>query len=190
MASRRAPERRWRSRVRPGCRSAAGMTITDLSAISTRCGFPRSPAPPTGSGWSMKTRNPCKPWSARWCSRAMPSRSRRPRSRSTEGKSVTVTAQAGGAQKVYWILKRDGAGDRRRRGPVLATPSMPAAWPATRRCVLQFKAVYADEVKTKDIPVTIKEDDSRAGVHSESAGEVEWPGAPSRWCRRSAISTR
>ena len=25
-----------------------------------------------------------------------------------EGKSVTATAQAGGAQKLYWILKRDG----------------------------------------------------------------------------------
>ena len=74
-----------------------------------------------------------------------------------KGKSVTVTAQAGGAQKVYWILKRDGtetlaAVDRSRftldAGRVTGDTSL----------TLQFKAVYADEVKTRDIPVTIKED--------------------------------
>jgi len=73
-----------------------------------------------------------------------------------EGKTVTVTATAGGAQKTYWILKKDGvetlvAMDRfsytLNAGRVTADTSY----------VLQFKAVYANEVKTKDIPVTVKE---------------------------------
>ena len=35
-----------------------------------------------------------------------------------EGKSATVTAKAGGAQKVYWILKSGWTGNHCRRGPV------------------------------------------------------------------------
>ncbi len=74
-----------------------------------------------------------------------------------EGKSATVSAKAGGAQKVYWILKRDGqetlaAVDRYAftfdAGRVVGDQSL----------TLQFKAVYANEVKTLDIPVTIRED--------------------------------
>ena len=74
-----------------------------------------------------------------------------------EGKSATVTARAGGAQKVYWILKKGGketiaAVDRFRftfdAGRVTGDQSL----------VLQFKAVYPNEVKTLDIPVTIREE--------------------------------
>jgi len=74
-----------------------------------------------------------------------------------EGKNATVTAQAGGAQKVYWILKRDGeetvvAVDRYsytlEAGRVVADTAF----------VLQFKAVYPKEVKTRNIAVTIRED--------------------------------
>jgi len=74
-----------------------------------------------------------------------------------EGKSATVSAKAGGAQKVYWILKRGGqetlaAVDRYTftfdAGRVVGDKSL----------TLQFKAVYANEVKTLDIPVTIRED--------------------------------
>ena len=59
-----------------------------------------------------------------------------------EGKSATVTAQAGGAQKVYWILKRDGA------ETVVAVDRYSYTFDAGRvvgdtSCVLQFKAVYA-----------------------------------------------
>jgi hypothetical protein len=73
-----------------------------------------------------------------------------------EGKSVTVAAQAGGAQKVYWLLKRDGtetvvAVDQ------YAYPLEAGRVVADTSFVLQFKAVCANEVKTKDIPVTIKE---------------------------------
>jgi len=74
-----------------------------------------------------------------------------------EGKSATVSAKAGGAQKVYWILKRDGqetfaAVDRYtftfEAGRVTGDKSL----------TLQFKAIYANESKTKNIPILIKED--------------------------------
>lgn len=74
-----------------------------------------------------------------------------------EGRSATVTAQAGGAEKVYWILKRDG------QESVVAVDRFDFAFEAGRvvgdqTATLQFKAVYADGVKTKDIAITIKED--------------------------------
>jgi len=76
--------------------------------------------------------------------------------RMAEGKSATVTAQAGGAQKVYWVLKRDGS------ETVVAVDQCSYTLEAGRVAadtafVLQFKAVYANEIKTKNIPVTIKE---------------------------------
>ena len=74
-----------------------------------------------------------------------------------EGQSATVTAAAGGAQKVYWILKR---GDQ--VTPV-AVDRLSYTFDAGRvagdqSLTLQFKAVYADAVKTKDISVIVKED--------------------------------
>jgi hypothetical protein len=71
-----------------------------------------------------------------------------------EGKSVTVSAQAGGAQKVYWTLKKDGVES------VVAVDRFSYTLDAGRvtgdqSFTLQFKAVYANGVKTKDIPVTI-----------------------------------
>ena len=73
-----------------------------------------------------------------------------------EGKSVSFTAQAGGAQKIFWVLKRDG------REEVVATDRFAFNFAAGRvtgdaTATLQFKAVYAGEVKTKDIAITVKE---------------------------------
>jgi hypothetical protein len=73
-----------------------------------------------------------------------------------EGKDITVTAKAGGAQKIYWILKQDG------EESVVAVDRFSFTLPAGRvtkdtAMTLQFKAVYADGVKTSGIPVTIKE---------------------------------
>ncbi|MEN9572748.1 MAG: hypothetical protein RL514_603 [Verrucomicrobiota bacterium] len=73
-----------------------------------------------------------------------------------EGKSVAFTAQAGGAQKIYWVLKRDG------REEIVATDRFAFTFAAGRvtgdtAATLQFKAVYASEVKTKDIAITVKE---------------------------------
>jgi hypothetical protein len=74
-----------------------------------------------------------------------------------EGKSATVAAKAGGAQKIYWILKRDG------RETVAAVDRLSFTLDAGRvkgdtSLTLQLKAVYPDGVRTKDIPVTVKEE--------------------------------
>ena len=73
-----------------------------------------------------------------------------------EGQSAAVSAKAGGAQKVYWILKR---GDQE---TIAAVDRFHFTLDAGRVrgdqwLTLQFKAVYANEVKTLDIPVTIRE---------------------------------
>ena len=74
-----------------------------------------------------------------------------------EGRSATVTAKAGGAQKLYWILKRDG------KDTVVGADRCSYTFDAGRvtadtSYVLQFKAVFANDVKTRDIAVTVKEE--------------------------------
>lgn len=74
-----------------------------------------------------------------------------------EGKSTTVAAKAGGAQKVYWIIKKGG------QESVAAVDRFSFTLDAGRvtgdeSFTLTFKAVCADGVKTLDIPVTIRED--------------------------------
>ena len=73
-----------------------------------------------------------------------------------EGQRATLTAKAGGAQKIYWIIKRGGvesvaAADRfaftLEAGRVVGDEAL----------TVQCKAVFADGMKTIDIPVTIKE---------------------------------
>ena len=73
-----------------------------------------------------------------------------------EGQSITLSARAGGAQKVYWIMNRDG------RETVVATNQFSYKLDAGRvtgdsSLALQFKAIYANVVNSKVIPVTIKE---------------------------------
>jgi hypothetical protein len=73
-----------------------------------------------------------------------------------EGQSVTFAAEAGGAQKVYWILKRDG------REKLIAVDRFRFTFDAGRvtgdqPATLHFKAVFANEVKTRVIPILIKE---------------------------------
>ncbi len=74
----------------------------------------------------------------------------------SEGQSATVTAQAGGAQKLFWILKQGGTEN------IVATDRFQYTFGAGRvrgdqSASLQLKAVFADGVKTKDIAITIKE---------------------------------
>ena len=71
--------------------------------------------------------------------------------------AARLTAHAGGAQKVYWLLQRDG------HESVVAVDCFAFTIEAGRvvgdqSVGLQLKAIYADGVKTKDIPITIKED--------------------------------
>ena len=92
-----------------------------------------------------------------------------------EGRTATITAKAGGAQKILWILKRDGhesvvASDRfsylfnaGRVAKSLIAPRSTTADPGAIShdpfsATLTFKAIYANEVKSKDIPITISDD--------------------------------
>jgi hypothetical protein len=74
-----------------------------------------------------------------------------------EGKTVTFSAQAGGAQKIYWLLQRDG------RETIVAVDRLqftfaPGRVTGDSSATLQFKAIGANGVRTRDIPITIHED--------------------------------
>jgi len=74
-----------------------------------------------------------------------------------EGKTLTLTAKAGGARKLYWIVKRDGA------DTLVVVDQLSYDFDAGRvvgetEYALQLKAVYANEIKTRTIAVKIKED--------------------------------
>ena len=74
-----------------------------------------------------------------------------------ENKNVTISAKAGGAQKVYWILKNGN------EETILASDQLSYTF-STGRVVgdqsltFRFKAIYSNEVRVKDIPIVIKED--------------------------------
>ncbi|MCY3018133.1 MAG: DUF2341 domain-containing protein, partial [Planctomycetota bacterium] len=74
-----------------------------------------------------------------------------------EGKKIAVGAKAGGAQKVYWILMGDGA-ERVVAADRYSYTLEAGRVVADKAFVLQFRAVYANEIKTIEIPVGIKED--------------------------------
>ncbi len=74
-----------------------------------------------------------------------------------EGKNATFAVQAGGAQKLYWILKKDG------KERVVAVDRFSFTFDAGRvtgdtSVMLQCKAIYADGVKTQDIAISVKEE--------------------------------
>src|SRR6185436_8057859 len=74
-----------------------------------------------------------------------------------EGRSVAFTAQAGGAQKLYWTLRRDG------QETLLAVDRFSCTFDAERvtgdkAVTLLCKAVYPNDVMTKEIAITVKED--------------------------------
>ncbi len=94
-----------------------------------------------------------------------------------EGKSATFTAEAGGAQKVYWILKSDA------RETIVAVDCFHYTLDAGRvtgdkSATLQFKAIYANGIKTREIPITIKEDVQEPVFTLKS---------PAKWDGRSTI---
>ena len=95
-----------------------------------------------------------------------------------EGQSATVTAKAGGAQKIVWILKRDG------KESVVATDRFSVTFDAGRvagdqAVTLQCKAVSPGKVETKDIAISIKE-----GIPDP----VFTLAAPAVWDGRTAIT--
>ena len=73
-----------------------------------------------------------------------------------EGTTGTVTAQADGAEKIYWVLQRNG------RETVVAADQLSYTLNAGRVSgdsgyTLSFQAVYPDGRKTLDIPVRVKD---------------------------------
>ena len=73
-----------------------------------------------------------------------------------EGKRAKLSVRAGGAQKIYWVIKRGG------KESVAAVDRFTFTFDAGRvggdeSLTLRLKVVYANSVKTVDIPVTIRE---------------------------------
>lgn len=94
-----------------------------------------------------------------------------------EGETANLSARAGGAQKIYWILKQNNhdsvvAVDR------LAYRFDPGRITGDKSCTLQFKAICANGAKASDIPITIKE---------YIPDPVFSLNAPSRWNGRDMI---
>lgn len=74
-----------------------------------------------------------------------------------EGKSIVFKAKAGGAQKLYWSVIREG-GEK-----LVATDRLEYRFDAGRvvgnqEALLRLKAVCATETKTRDIRITIREE--------------------------------
>ncbi|MEI6606212.1 MAG: LamG-like jellyroll fold domain-containing protein [Verrucomicrobiota bacterium] len=74
-----------------------------------------------------------------------------------EGTTATVTAQAGDAQKVYWILK-DGEQETVAAVDTFAFTFVAGRVAGDKPLTLRLKAVYPNTVKTLDIPILVKED--------------------------------
>lgn len=71
-----------------------------------------------------------------------------------ENSGTTLTAQAGGARKVYWIYKKNG------QQTLLATDQLAFDYNAGRvtgndTAVIQFQAVFAGGTQTIDVPLTV-----------------------------------
>jgi hypothetical protein len=73
-----------------------------------------------------------------------------------EGKRATVSVKAGGAQKIYWFVRK-GATETMTAVDCFSY-TVGSRVTADESFTLRVKAVYADGVKTLDIPVTIQED--------------------------------
>ncbi len=73
-----------------------------------------------------------------------------------EARSVTLTAKAGGADKVYWLLTRDGEESLVAVDTFTHTLDAGRVVGDTARA-LRFKAVYPNEVKSVTVPVTIRD---------------------------------
>ncbi|MEI6606879.1 MAG: DUF2341 domain-containing protein, partial [Verrucomicrobiota bacterium] len=71
-----------------------------------------------------------------------------------ENSGATLTGQAGGAQKVYWIYKKNG------QETLLASDQLTLNYNVGRitgndSAIIQFKAVFASGIQTIDVPLTV-----------------------------------
>ena len=91
-----------------------------------------------------------------------------------EGTSTTLSGQAGGAQKVYWSLIKNGV------ETILATDQFTCSVAAGRvtgnqSYVIRFKGIYASGNQTVDIPITVT-DTIPDPVFTLSASTSQWDG--------------
>ena len=82
------------------------------------------------------------------------------------------------------------ARNRRRRGPAIRTPSMPAAWWRTRRLSCSSRRCMPMRSRPANMPVTIKEEIPEPVFYLASARRPGMAGTPSKWCRTSPIWQR
>lgn len=73
-----------------------------------------------------------------------------------EGQSALIKAEAGGAQKLYWVLQRDN------KETIVAVDRLSYMLEAGRvsgptKLSLQLRAIYADGVKSKSVSITVAE---------------------------------
>jgi hypothetical protein len=97
-----------------------------------------------------------------------------------EGRTATIAARFDGAQKVYWLVRRGG------RDTVLAVDRAGFTLDAGRvagdaSLTVRLKAIYPDGIRTRDVPVTIKE------AIPEPAVTLQ---APRTWDGRKTIEVR
>jgi hypothetical protein len=90
-----------------------------------------------------------------------------------EGKSATITAKAGLAQKITWLLQRDG------KETVLAIDRLdvtfaPGRVTGEQAMALQLRAVYPNETRTIDVPITIL--DAIPDPQFTLVGPAQWDG--------------
>jgi hypothetical protein len=95
-----------------------------------------------------------------------------------EGKSGTVTATAGGARKLSWVLTRGG------RETVVAVDRLSYTFDAGRvagdeAATLELRAVFADGVKSRTVPIAVQE------AIPEPALRLA---APATWDGRAAVT--
>lgn len=97
-----------------------------------------------------------------------------------EGGRAKFTAQAGGAQKLYWSLVTDG-GEQVLAVDRFGFEFAPGRVSADSKMTLRLKAVFADGVKTRDIALTV----------SETMPDPEFTlEAPSNWDGRTQLELR
>ncbi len=71
-----------------------------------------------------------------------------------ENQSTTLTAQAGGAQKVYWIYKKNGQ-ETLLAADQLTLNYAPGRIAGNDSADIQFKAIFAGDTQTFDVPLTV-----------------------------------
>ncbi len=94
-----------------------------------------------------------------------------------EGDSATVTAKAGGAQKIYWSMKR-GSEETLALVDRFSFKIVAPRVSGTTSLVLRCRAIFAAGEKTIDLPVTIMEHIAEPGVKVK---------APAQWNGRDSI---